>query len=301
MVPRYAHDLCDGAKKYNIYTSLSLQNSLWTSAFTCETPNCWLCVYVVKKDRAILLTKCFKKSGNVATLKLLYLIIFLHSLLSCILPFLSHSFSCEYCTHLTAPLIISLSELFRKRYLINYSLVDFLRFMLRFPAGIILAVDTRTPTDKQTITSYLTRNIIPVLSGHRYYDTIMYVYGGIIAKHAITRPLGKHERFFSLLREDSKARSTCTWSTATMPLHYYHPLRFPLFDWSRGSSVWGNLPLPFCHATSSYYLAVRLSFPPLKPRLRRAQRSVPSQHGFLLSPLLRPFLWRTWQPSGGSC
>lgn len=48
-------------QKYNIYTSLSLQNSLWTSAFTCETPNCWLCVYVVKKDRASLLTKCFKK------------------------------------------------------------------------------------------------------------------------------------------------------------------------------------------------------------------------------------------------
>lgn len=154
MVPRYAHDLCDGAKKYNIYTSLSLQNSLWTSAFTCETPNCWLCVYVVKKDRASLLTKCFKKSGNVATLKLLYLIIFLHSLLFRIHPFLSHSFSCEYCTHLvTTPLLISLSQLFRKRYLINYSLVDFLRFMLRFPVGIILAVDTRTPTDKQTVTS----------------------------------------------------------------------------------------------------------------------------------------------------
>jgi hypothetical protein len=26
-----------------------------------------------------------------------------------------------------------------------------------------------------------------------------------------------------------------------------------------------------------------------------------SQHGFLLSPLLLPFLWRIWQPSGGSC
>lgn len=137
---------------YNIYTSLSLQNSLWTSAFTCETLNGWLCVYVVKKDRASLLTKCFQKSGNVATLQLLYLIIFLHSLLSCILPFLSHSFSCESCTHLlTTPLIISLSLLFSKRYLINYSLADFLHVMLRFPFGIILAVSTRTPTDQQTV------------------------------------------------------------------------------------------------------------------------------------------------------
>lgn len=114
-------------------------------------PNVWLCVYAVKKDRASLLTKCLKKiwqrCNSEASLSN-----YIPSLFSCILPFLSHSFSCESCTHLlTSPLIISLSQLFSKRYLINYNLFDFLHVTLCFPFGMALAVGTRTPKDQQTV------------------------------------------------------------------------------------------------------------------------------------------------------
>jgi hypothetical protein len=55
-----------------------------------------------------------------------------------------------------------------------------------------------------------------------------------------TRTLRKHK---CLLGWASKA-DTCMWCTTTLRIPRYLPTRFPLFDWSKGSSVWGTLPLP---------------------------------------------------------
>lgn len=93
------------------------------------------------------------------------------------------------------------------------------------------------------------------------------------ATHA-SRPLTKHELCCAVRRTNAR---TCKWTIPTLPSLHHLPPRFPLLNWSRSSNVWGTLPLPLFRATSSYYLAVRLSPPPppAKPRSRLAQRSVP--------------------------
>jgi hypothetical protein len=101
--------------------------------------------------------------------------------------------------------------------------------------------------------------VVLFLLYHWYYDTVERSHR-MKQGHFESTSVG----YFSFLTRASKA-DTCMWCTTILLVPHNLPTRFPLFDWSTGSSVWGTLPLP-SSALPTAIIWRSVCRPPLAPQ-----------------------------------